>query len=108
MDHIEVLLVGGPSDGRRIRVAEFVDRIQIPDPMPARMWDPYPSPDVEFRFPTSVYVLTSLRFDDFPVSVYAYVGLELPDVWHRLVHRYPNPENEHPSRTYTRNTTVGI
>ena len=104
---MNMLLVGGPSDGRRINVEDPPQYLEVIDPMhmDASYFDLRPNP--EYRFPSSRYILTNISFNDDPICFYAHQELTTFDAWHRLLHRYPNPENE-TSRTHTRRSTLGI
>jgi hypothetical protein len=85
--------------------------LQVMDPMPpmnvAIMNRPVIVPGTINELPSSTYIRTSLNIDGTVIIIYAHAGINIVDAWQRLVHRYPNPQNE-PSRIDTRNSTLGI
>ncbi len=85
------LLVGGPSDGKRVEVERMDPFMRVMDP-PQGLRDPFQAMDPMTQWAgDSTYELTTIHINGNQLHIYAYRGLDLYDAWHRLIHRYPNP-----------------
>jgi hypothetical protein len=92
MTEVEVVLVGGPSDGMRIMVNPSAEYVRVMDPMTTPTVHNPPMSEFHTWAGDSTYVRTTLNFNDFQITVYAHSGLNIIDAWLRLVQRYPRQD----------------